>query len=74
MNEISISDLRTLGRERHDLQDAMLALLEGAEELRADHAADCGCDRPGNPACCSWPPADGQLLARFDFDEEVVGL
>lgn len=70
--ELSISDLRTLGRERPALLDATLALIDGAEELRDDHARDCGCDQPGDPAVCAWPIPDGQLLARFDFDEEEI--
>jgi hypothetical protein len=69
---ISISDARRLAGEHPELRDHLLALIDAAEALRDVHESECGCDRPGTTARCDWVGADGELLGRFEFDEEVV--
>jgi len=69
---ISISATRTMARRYpYALGTHLHALIDAAETLRRQHEHDCGCDRPGTVRCV-WPVAEGQLLALFDFDEEVV--
>jgi hypothetical protein len=72
---ISISDTRTLARSYADPHSpaalALLDIIEAAEELRASHRQDCGCDFPGSPVC-QWPRPEGRLLASFEFDEAVI--
>jgi hypothetical protein len=69
---ISISATRTMARRYpYAVGTQLHALIDAAETLRRLHEADCGCDRPGTVRCL-WPPADGGLVASFDFDEEVV--
>lgn len=72
-HRISISETRRVAGELPDgkARDALLMLIDSAEALRRIHEDDCGCDRPGDFTICAWPPPDGGLLARFDFDEEV---
>jgi hypothetical protein len=72
VGRISISDLRSLARALGDDPAALdiLGAIEAAENLRAAHAWECGCDRPGSPIC-EWDYG-GALLASFEFDEEVI--
>ena len=70
---ISISDLRTLGRERPVLNDALLEIIAGAEALRVQHEIDCGCPEPGALwTGCTWKGSAAYLLAHFAFDEVVA--
>ena len=69
---ISLSDARAMARRYpYALGAELHALIDAAESLRRLHQHECGCSRPGTVACL-WPPADSEVLALFDFDEEVV--
>jgi len=77
MNEqrqtISIADARSSARAFPELAPHLLTLIDAAEALRRIHESECGCTRPGSPACW-WSGPDGTLLGSFDFDEVTVSL